>query len=183
MSVFTIILVWLFWICYIMEILPMCWDLEILYVDVWWSYRMYILEMYDLYPLRLLRNFIYACYLNSVEHVTPISWIFALFTCIITLIEIGRYETSLTWWLFSFISMCLICVCTHSGLYAMHVCCESDSKLKKLRSLETANSGAKWCCPGPELPRQHISETYFLGQICSNFMGDTFTINIDFVSE
>ena len=79
-------------------------------------------------------------------------------------------------------------------------CCESDSKLEKLRFLETANSRPEWCCSGPELTlvffqpgtreksapelsHQHISETYFLGQICSDFMGDTFTINIDFVSE
>jgi len=34
------------------------------YDDVYWSYDMYILEMYEFYPLRLLRNFIYACYLN-----------------------------------------------------------------------------------------------------------------------
>ena len=34
------------------------------YDDVYWSYDMYILEMYDFYPLRLLRNFIYTCYLN-----------------------------------------------------------------------------------------------------------------------
>jgi len=34
------------------------------YDDVYWSYDMYILEMYDFYPLRLLMNFIYACYLN-----------------------------------------------------------------------------------------------------------------------
>jgi len=33
-----------------MEILPICRDLEILYDDVYWSYDMYILEMYDLYP-------------------------------------------------------------------------------------------------------------------------------------
>jgi len=96
MSIFTIILVWLFWICYIMEILPICQDLKILYVDVWWSYDMYILETYDLYPLRLLRNFIYACYLNYVEDVASISWIFALFTCIIALIEIGRYKLHIT---------------------------------------------------------------------------------------
>jgi len=31
------------------------------YDDVYWSYDMYILEMYDLYPLRLLMNLIYAC--------------------------------------------------------------------------------------------------------------------------
>jgi len=47
-----------------MEIFPICRDLEILYDDVYWSYNMYILEMYDLYPLRLLMNFIYACCLN-----------------------------------------------------------------------------------------------------------------------
>ena len=47
-----------------------CWDfahmswLGDFYDDVYWSYDMYILEMYDFYPLRLLRNFIYACYLN-----------------------------------------------------------------------------------------------------------------------
>ena len=34
---------------------------------------MYILEMYVLYPLRLLRNFIYACCLESVEDVMSIS--------------------------------------------------------------------------------------------------------------
>jgi len=32
--------------------------------DVYWSYDMYILEVYDFYPLRLLRNFIYAYCLN-----------------------------------------------------------------------------------------------------------------------
>jgi len=47
-----------------MEILPICRDLEILYDDVYWSYDMYILKTYDLYPLRLLRNLIYACCLN-----------------------------------------------------------------------------------------------------------------------
>jgi len=52
-----------------MEILPICRDLEILYVDVWWSYDMYILEMYDLYRQWLLKNFIYACYLKFVEDV------------------------------------------------------------------------------------------------------------------
>jgi len=31
-----------------MQILPIFRDLEILYVDVYWSYDMYILEMYDL---------------------------------------------------------------------------------------------------------------------------------------
>jgi len=45
-------------------VLPICRDLGDFYDDVYWSYDMYILEMYDLYPLRLLRNFIYACYLN-----------------------------------------------------------------------------------------------------------------------
>jgi len=49
---------------FVMEILPICRDFEILYDDVYWSYDMYILEMYDFYPLRLLRNFIYACRLN-----------------------------------------------------------------------------------------------------------------------
>jgi len=73
------------------EFLPMCRDLEILYDDVYWSYGMYILEMYDLYPLWLLRNFIYACYLYFVEDVASISWIYASFVCFIDLIEIGRY--------------------------------------------------------------------------------------------
>jgi len=36
-------------------------------------------------------NFIYACCLNSVEEVTSISWINALFACIIALIELGCY--------------------------------------------------------------------------------------------
>jgi len=42
MSVYTIILVWLFWICYIMESLFICRDLRILYDDVRWFYDMYI---------------------------------------------------------------------------------------------------------------------------------------------
>jgi len=61
------------------------------YDDVYWSYDMYILEMYDFYPLRLLKNFIYACYLNWCEDVASFSWIYALFASIIALIEIGRY--------------------------------------------------------------------------------------------
>jgi len=85
-----IILDWLYWI-YVVEILPICRDLEILY-DVYWSYDMYIFEMYDLYPLRLLRNFIYACCWNFVEDVAPNSWINASFACFITLIEIGCYR-------------------------------------------------------------------------------------------
>jgi len=63
MFVFMIILDWLCQI-YVVEILIMYRDLEILYDDVYWSYDMYILEMYDLYPLQLLRNFIYACCWN-----------------------------------------------------------------------------------------------------------------------
>jgi len=54
----------IFLFIYVMENLPICQDLEILYDDVYWSYDMYILEMYDLYPLRLLMNLIYACCLN-----------------------------------------------------------------------------------------------------------------------
>jgi len=76
MSIFTIILVWLFWICYVMEILFIYWDLEILYVDVWWFYDMYTLVMYDLCPLRLFRIFIKTCCLIFVEDVASISWIF-----------------------------------------------------------------------------------------------------------
>ena len=61
MSVFMIILDWFCWI-YVVEILPIGRDLEILYDDVYWSHGMYNLEMYNLYALRLLRNFIYACW-------------------------------------------------------------------------------------------------------------------------
>jgi hypothetical protein len=66
-------------------------------------------------------------------------------------------------------------------------CCESDSKLEKLRFLETANLGPEWCClgaridtgffqpgtreksapewrnSGPELSHQNISKTYIFG--------------------
>jgi len=35
----------------------------------------------------------------------------------------------------------------------------------------------------PDLPAENITESYFWTQICSNFMRDTFAINIDFVSE
>jgi len=75
-----------------MEILPICRVLEILYVDVYWSYDMYILEMYELYPLRLLK--IYICMLKFVfvDYVASISWIYVLFACFIALIEIGRYS-------------------------------------------------------------------------------------------
>ena len=90
MSVFTII-----WICYDMEVLSICWDLEILYVDVWWSYDMYTLVMYDLYPLRLLRIFIKACCLIFVKDIASISWIYTLFACFIALIEIWRYTGGL----------------------------------------------------------------------------------------
>jgi len=34
-----------------------------------------------------------------------------------------------------------------------------------------------------KLLAENIKETYFKAEICSNFMRDTFTINIDFVSE
>jgi len=60
------------WIDYVVEILPICRDLEILYDDVYMSYDMYILEMYVLYLLRLLKNF-YMHVLRSIEDVTSIS--------------------------------------------------------------------------------------------------------------
>jgi len=78
------------WIDYVVEILPICRDLEILYDDVYMSYDMYILEMYVLYLLRLLKNF-YMHVLRSIEDVTSISWIFVLFACFIALIEVWRY--------------------------------------------------------------------------------------------
>jgi len=56
---------------------------------------MYILVMYDLYPPRLLNNFINACGLIVVEDVASISWIFILFVSFIALIEIGRYTWKL----------------------------------------------------------------------------------------
>ena len=78
-------------------------------------------------------------------------------------------------------------------------CCESDSKLEKLRFLETVNSGleyeccfcllvrqksvAEWRNSGPEFASRKYNRNVFLGQICYNFMGVTFTINIGFVSE
>jgi len=47
---------------FVIEIRPICRDLEILYDDVYWSHGMYTLEMYDLYPLRLLRIYLYMLY-------------------------------------------------------------------------------------------------------------------------
>jgi len=47
---------------FVIEIWPLCRDLEFLYDDVYRSHGMYTLEMHDLYPLRLLMNFIYACW-------------------------------------------------------------------------------------------------------------------------
>jgi hypothetical protein len=70
-----------------------------------------------------------------------------------------------------------------------------------------SKSGAEWRCPGPKfgccfsvcwfdknrwpnggipdpnLSAENITKSYFWAEICSNFMRDTFTINIDFVSE
>jgi len=70
-----------------------------------------------------------------------------------------------------------------------------------------SKSRPEWCCPGPEFgcgfsaywyvkirwpnggildpnfPAENITETYFWAEICFNFTRDTFTINIDFVSE
>ena len=66
-------------------------DLEILYDDVYWSHGMYTLEMYDLYPLWLLRIYIGMLKFVFVDDVASISWIYALFACFIALIEIGRY--------------------------------------------------------------------------------------------
>ena len=60
-------------------------------MEVCWSYDMYTLVKYDLYPLRLLRIFIKACCLILVEDVASISWIYALFACFVALIEIRRY--------------------------------------------------------------------------------------------
>ena len=67
-----------------------------LYDDVYWTHDMYTLEMYDLYPLRLLR--IYICMLKFifVDDVASISWIYTLFACFIALIEIGRYKLHLS---------------------------------------------------------------------------------------
>jgi len=58
---------------------------------------MYILEMYDYYPLRLLRNFINACCMIFVEDVASISCINVLFACFIALIEVGRYRRRHQW--------------------------------------------------------------------------------------
>jgi len=74
-----------------MEILSICRVLEILFMDVCWSYDMYTLVMYDLYPLRLLMNLINACCMIFVEDVASISWINVLFACFIALIEVGCY--------------------------------------------------------------------------------------------
>jgi len=76
---------------FVIEIWPICRDLEILYDDVYWSHGMYTLEMYDLYPLWLLRIYIGMLKFVFVDDVASISWIYALFACFIALIEIGRY--------------------------------------------------------------------------------------------
>ena len=79
---------------FIIEIWPICRDLEILY-DVYWSDDMYTLEMYDLYPLRLIK--IYICMLKFafVDDVVSISWIYTLFACFIALLETGHYRNNL----------------------------------------------------------------------------------------
>jgi len=83
---------------YVVEILPICRDLKILYGDVCLSLWHEYLEMYVIYPLRFLTNF-YMCVLRFIGDVTYISWIFVLFACFIALIEIGcymyRHETKL----------------------------------------------------------------------------------------
>jgi len=69
------------------------------YVGIWrfymvmyvWVCDMNILEMYVIYPLRFSRNF-YMHVLRFIGDMTSISWIFVLFACFITLIEVRRYK-------------------------------------------------------------------------------------------
>jgi len=87
-----------------------------------------------------------------------------------------------------------------------HYCCESDSKLEKLKFAESVKIGARmelsgariwvlfFVCwfgknqwpnggiRGPNFPAKNITETYFWAEILFQFMRDTFTINIDIVS-
>jgi hypothetical protein len=75
-----------------------CWDFSHLsglggrYMMLYFDHGMCMLEIYDFYPLQLLRRFIYACLLDFCWDVASISWIYLLFTCFIALIEIGRYN-------------------------------------------------------------------------------------------
>ena len=80
------------WIYSVVEILPICRVLKILYGDVCWFYDLYILKMYVLYPLRLLRNFIYACCFEIFCRCSVYFLNIALFACFIALIEVGRYR-------------------------------------------------------------------------------------------
>ena len=92
--------------------------------------------------------------------------------------------------------------------YLLCLCCRSDSKLEFgvqnwglledqnrrpicgvrapilatcWRLLVREKSAPKWRNSGPGFVWQYFSETYFLGQICYNFMRVTFNINIDIV--
>ena len=85
-----IILDCLCWI-YVVEFFPMS-GLGDFYDDVYWSYDMYILEMYDFYPLRLLKNSIYACYLNLMCRRGVYFLNIYIIHVYYRLIEIGRYS-------------------------------------------------------------------------------------------
>jgi len=118
MSVFMIILDCLCWI-YVVEILPICRDLEIfmmMYIDlmtcIFWRCMTFI--RCDCWGILYMHVIWIWC-----EDVASISWIFILFACIIALMEIGRY--------IGLLLFCgrnqykLICVCSLS-LSHTHLC-------------------------------------------------------------
>jgi len=80
----------LFWI-YFVEIYPCA---EFGYYSCWCIYELmtWLFEVYAIYPLRCFVEIFYACCFGEfIEDVTSISWIFIIFACFITLIEVGRY--------------------------------------------------------------------------------------------
>jgi len=70
---------------FVMEILPICRDLEILYDDVYFG------DVWLKSAATVEKSYICMLFEFSCVDVASISWIFILFACIIALIEIGCY--------------------------------------------------------------------------------------------